>query len=249
MVRLTKDGITLENNQVDQVDAIVYATGWRPSYETFFDVDQAADLGLSVLTRNTLPEAKSKYQDGDNVAETEILQEFPALRDPPRNVSSMANSRFTPFRLYRYMVPTNPTKYPGIVFLGHLAVGNNFRASEVQAMWAMAYLEKFPNPLSTAKASPPKIRSTPLSLPDQPKMEDEVARQVAWNRVRYLSKGQQGVWLYYDLVSYTDRLLEDLGLSSSYRARHSRWANLWKAYVAEDLRGLLDELIRRLQHG
>jgi dimethylaniline monooxygenase (N-oxide forming) len=120
------------------------------------------------------------------------------------------------------MIPTDVSRYPGIVFLGHIAVGNNFRAAEVQALWAVAYLSGI------------------MKLPNQPQMESEVALSLAWCRKRYPSKGQLGHWLYYDLVPYTDTLLEDLGLKSHLR---KGWlGNFWKPCIASDLVGLLDEL-------
>jgi hypothetical protein len=52
-------------------------------------------------------------------------------------------------------------------------------------------------------------------------MEKEVAMSIAWCRRRYLPKGELGHWLYFDLVPYTDALLQQLGLESGvYKAPH-----------------------------
>jgi hypothetical protein len=110
----------------------------------------------------------------------------------------------------------------GIAFLGHIVVGNNFRAAECQAQWAVAYLDG------------------QLSLPSKEEMEREVAMSVAWSRRRYLTRGDLGHWLYFDLVPYTDALLEQLGLGS--HRRKNKWKDFFSPCVAEDLKDLFSEL-------
>lgn len=77
-------------------------------------------------------------------------------------------------------------------------------------------------------------------------MERDVALKLAWCRKRYLSKGKLGNWLYYDLVAYTDTLLEDMGLESHRRQGGWWWwwfgGDFWKPCVAADLAGLMEEL-------
>lgn len=222
LVRLTGKNIVLQTDEVEKVDYVVCATGWRPSCETFFAEGFAHDLGLSVPIGSALKDSQSSYwKRKDAAAEREIDQRFPGLLHPPFHHTTQSTD-LSPYRLYRHMIPPNVEEYPGIVFLGHVAVGNNFRAAEVQALWAVAYLAGI------------------MKLPGRAQMETEVARQLAWCRKRYLSKGRLGHWLYYDLVPYTDTLLEDVGLHS--HRRKGWWGDLWRPCVAEDLRDLLDEL-------
>jgi dimethylaniline monooxygenase (N-oxide forming) len=220
IVKLTQNDIVLQEDNVEDVDALICATGWRPSYETFFDRSLSRDLGLATSLGNGDPEAfDSHWKTADTEADVEIASLFPRLQDPPPHHKSPR--KFSPFRLYRNMLPTNTSEYPGIVFLGHISVGNNFRGAEVQALWAVAYLSGI------------------ISLPSQGEMERDVALKLAWCRKRYLSKGELGHWLYYDLVPYTDRLLGDVGLRSH---RRKGWlGDFWKPCVAEDLDGLLEE--------
>jgi len=110
----------------------------------------------------------------------------------------------------------------GIVFLGHIVIGNNFRAAECQALWAVAYLDG------------------QLSLPSKEDMEKEVAMSIAWCRRRYRSKGELGHWLYFDLVPYTDALLQQLGLES--HRKKNRAKDFFTPCVAEDLKDLSSEL-------
>lgn len=221
IVRLAENSVFLQEDEVKDIDAIVCATGWRPSYETFFDESLADDLGLPTPAKSTSSDTKASHWDAaDEAAEAEVLQTFPRLAHPPPHKPHPPT--LTPFRLYRNILPTNLEKYPGILFLGHLSIGNNFRTAEIQALWAVAHLSGIMKP------------------PPQMEMERDVALTLAWCRKRYLSKGQLGNWFYFDLVPYTDTLLADVGLTS--HLRHGWWGNWWRPCVAQDLDGLLEEL-------
>jgi dimethylaniline monooxygenase (N-oxide forming) len=198
-------------------------TGWQPSYHKFLDQDLTRNPGLA----STLPEGPDKSVDFlgqvkwfelEQAADDEICHSFPRLQKPPPHHTSTPTE--SPFRLYKYMVPTN-AKMSGIVFLSHIVIGNNFRAAESQALWAVAYLDHR------------------LSLPAREDMEKEVAMSVAWCRRRYLSKGALGHWLYFDLVPYMDALLEQLGLESHGKKGISK--NFFSPCIAEDLKDLLSE--------
>lgn len=202
------------------LDVIICATGWQPSYRKFLDQDLARNLGLPV----TLPEPERrpasaadhvKWFELEQAADDEICRRFPRLQKPPLRHRSTTQS---PFRLYKYMVPTDP-KMRGIVFLGHIVIGNNFRAAECQALWAV---------------------DGQLSLPSKEDMEKEVAMSIAWCRRRYRSKGELGHWLYFDLLPYTDALLQQLGLES--HRKKGRAKDFFTPCVAEDLKDLSSEL-------
>jgi hypothetical protein len=205
-------------------DIIVCGTGWRPSYHAFLDEELARELGLA----SPLPQKEGErtsatdqveWLELEQVADAEICHDFPRLQKAPPRLSGPPTQ--SPFRLYKYMVPTHPDM-SGIAFLGHIVVGNNFRAAECQAQWAVAYLDG------------------QLSLPPKEEMEREVAMSIAWSRRRYLTKGALGHWLYFDLVPYTDALLEQLGLHSHRRKNKSK--DFFSPCVAEDLKDLLSEL-------
>lgn len=122
------------------------------------------------------------------------------------------------------MAPLNDDSR-SVVFLGKMVVGNNFRTAEAQALWAVAYLSG-------------EIRH----LPSQEQRETEVAEVVAWDRRRYLNKGELGSWFYYDVVDYSDGLYEQLGLSSH---RQKGWKrNLLEPCFAEDMASIVDEYKR-----
>ena len=77
-------------------------------------------------------------------------------------------------------------------------------------------------------------------------MEREVAETVAWDRRRYLNKGELGSWFYYDVVDYCDGLLEQLGLDGHRRGKG--WvADLMDPCFAKDLKGVGEEYRRKYE--
>jgi dimethylaniline monooxygenase (N-oxide forming) len=203
-------------------DVTVCGPGWQPSYHKFLDEDLARNLGLaSTLPKEGEPVSvidKVKWFELEQAADDEICDRFPRLRKaPPHHTSTPTQS---PFRLYKYIAPINP-EMSGIIFLSHMVISNNFRAAECQSLWAVTYL------------------NGQLSLPPKEEMEREVAMGIAWCRRRYLSKGSLGHWLYFDLVPYTDALLEQLGLNLHKGKDKSK--DFFSPCVAEDLKDLLSE--------
>jgi len=112
------------------------------------------------------------------------------------------------------------------VFIGHICVGNYFRGVEAQSMWATAYLDK------------------KLALPDREERQKEVALLTAWCRRRYLTNGEKGNWITFELVGYTDRLLEQLGLKTHRKGWFKNW---FEPCRQSDFRGLKDEYVGRYE--
>ena len=169
------------------VDTIIYCTGWSV-VSHIYDAATATKTGLPTSSE----QENASWLDLDAVADHDVLDRFPMLADPPeyRRIIPM----HSPFRLYNTMVPLSSEDDRTILFLGRLVIGNNFLVAEVQALWAVAFLD------GRMKCS-------------QSEMERAVAQTVAWSRRRYLNKGQSGVWCYFDVVTYVDSLLDQIGLS------------------------------------
>jgi hypothetical protein len=80
--------------------------------------------------------------------------------------------RTSPAKLYRAMVPTNPEFNDGsIVSLGHFISRDAMTVAEIQALWAVAYM------------------NGKLQEKTQKEMEEDVALVIAWRRRRYLGDG------------------------------------------------------------
>ncbi|KAL8787069.1 MAG: hypothetical protein Q9213_002411 [Squamulea squamosa] len=204
------------------VDVLVYSTGWSAK-TTLFPPHEAYSLGLPVPLHDANPEAQSYWQDLENAADPIILSQFPTLKHPP--AYRKIEPRDIPFRLYKAIAPPADETH-SIVFLGKMVVGNNFRTAEAQALWAVAYLDG-------------RIHD----LPTRAQMEKEVAETVAWDRRRYLNKGELGSWFYFDVVDYADALLEQLKLSS--HRQKGFIGNLVEPCFAADLTSIGDEYKRK----
>ena len=204
------------------IDVLVYCTGWSPT-TTIFPPHEASKLGLSVQIGDADSQTQSLWQALEEAADPVVLSRFPNLRDPPPYRKIEPNH--TPFRLYKAMAPPSDNTH-SLVFLGKMVVGNNFRTAEAQALWAVAYLDG-------------RIRS----FPSRTQMEREVAETVAWDRRRYLNKGELGSWFFFDVVDYADALIEQLELSS--HRKKGLTGNLMEPCFAADLKSMGHEYKRK----
>ena len=195
-------------------------TGWLP-YSQLFSPRVALDLGLPTAIAESTFKEIADWETLEDRGDRNTLARFPLLRHPPAHYKT--KPLYPPCRLYKAMVPVVEIEDHSIIFLGKLVVGNNFRVAEVQALWAVAYLDGN------------------IQLERQV-MELEIGETVAWCRRRYLSKGDLGSWFYFDTLDYTDMLLEQLGL----RSHLSRgWLkDLLGPCKAADLKNLADEYIK-----
>ena len=218
-----------KSSTVLPLDVLVYCTGWTP-LSPLYSPSMALELGLPLLTSNAEPATESKWKTLEDFKDAEILSRFPALAYPPAYRKS--KSTHTPFRLHRAMVPLHDISDHSIVFLGRMVIGNNFRAAEVQALWAVAYLDdNLHDPtLDLGLIGRDECRAF---------IEEGIAKTVAWCRRRYLNKGELGSWFYFDMIDYTDMLLAELGLSS--HKRKGQFRNLFAPCCAEDLSTLVKE--------
>ncbi|MCJ1310994.1 monooxygenase [Agyrium rufum] len=171
-------------------DALLAGTGWRLSH-TFFTTAQCQEYGLPYEPDDAKLDDTEQWSKLDAQADKKVLARFPTLADPPPYRGKETST--TPFRLWNYIASL---KDDTIAFLGYIYVPNAFKSAEVQAIWATAYLDKT------------------IDLPSPDSMRAEITLWTTWNRRRYLNKGHCGNYLHYDLVPYTDRLLEQLGLST-----------------------------------
>ncbi|KAK0507822.1 hypothetical protein JMJ35_009711 [Cladonia borealis] len=219
-ITLNANGASASNSRSLPLDVLIMCTGWLP-HSQLFPTPVALDLGLPTAIAESTPEETAGWETLEDGGDRNIFARFPLLRHPPAHFKT--RTLYTPCRLYRAMVPVIDIEDHSIIFLGKLIVGNNFRVAEVQALWAVAYLDGN------------------IQLQRQG-MELEIGETVAWCRRRYLSKGDLGSWFYFDALDYTDMLLEQIGLRS-HRSRG--WLkDLFGPCKAADLKYLADEYIK-----
>ncbi|KAI4112581.1 MAG: hypothetical protein LQ345_006296 [Seirophora villosa] len=198
---LEKDLMRLKDGQEIPADAILCGTGWVPSLN-FFDHDQLAKLGLPQPNGTYPAEEAAMWRALEQDADRAVLDRFPILANPPKHYREPV--KHTPYRLYNSIAPLQDDS---IVFVGHVMIANYFHLAECQAIWATAYLDGN------------------IKLPSLEERRKTVALFVAWCRRRYLSNGDRGHWLVFEQRTYTDRLFDQLGLSSHRRF----W--LWDSFV------------------
>ena len=216
-------GLVLEDDSVVEADTVICATGWRVIHP-YFEPEAAATLGLPVATHSVDTKTEAYWANLLAVAEKDVVDKLPILDSPWALAQATrdcpSDAALTPFRLWKSMVPLHDSS---IVFVGKLMLGNHFRNSEVQALFASAVLDGI------------------LALPSVDERARDIAKTVAWCKRRYPGgKGKLNHWYYWDMVPYCDALLRELGLLSHRRT--SIWKDLFRPCYAIDLAGLIDEL-------
>lgn len=193
--------IVLNNGIKLAADAILCGTGWDTRCRLFSESMTIA-LGLPHNPEDDDPKTRQHWDTLLASADAEILSRFPILEDPPINESPAITS--TTARLYNCIAPLDD---PSVVFLGHAHSSNSFRAAEAQAIWATAYLDDS------------------IKLPARDQAEHEVATMSAMSRRRYPTQGQTGDCIFFELIWYTDKLLDEVGLKSHRKCGWSHWVD------------------------
>jgi cation diffusion facilitator CzcD-associated flavoprotein CzcO len=220
--RLEDNAVILDDGTKVETDMLLCATGWKQEH-SYFEDDEAAGLGLPVSLKN---EANAKglrreWSLLDEEADGEVLSRWPYLASVPKFNAPPPHT--TPYRLYNMTIPPNDTS---IAFLGYQHVPNSYHTSVVQTLYAIAVLDGA------------------LKLPSKDEINKSVAFIDRWCARRYPVHGWLGNVLDYEMVSFTDHLLDQLGLSS-HRRMDSWWGDLTNPCLASDYAGLVDEYRRK----
>jgi dimethylaniline monooxygenase (N-oxide forming) len=161
--------VVLKGGEGISCDALIACTGWDARC-SFFSTEQSAELGLPVGLKEESVADRKKWESLIAEADKEVLLRFPRLEEKP--VFPGGAGPYSSAKLYRAMVPTNPEFNDGsIVFLGHFISRDAFTLAEVQALWAVAYMNG-------------KVQQK-----GKEQMEEDVALVIAWRRRRYLGDG------------------------------------------------------------
>jgi cation diffusion facilitator CzcD-associated flavoprotein CzcO len=242
--------INLANGTQLQVQALIAATGFSSRLQIRFEpASIEAELGIPIQ-RSAMTQTQQKHWGGlTHRAELELAASFPELvagPSLPPDVSISSNVQeecgFTPWRLYRSMVPPslkNSQHDNSIVFLGFRSDIPNSIRMELASLWAYAYLK-----------SP-----SDLHLPDDTlAMQYSAALESRWAQYRSpMGRGGDFVDNKFDANVYLDLLCADLGLQV-WRGKRRWWDvfGLWRgmgelfgAYGVEDYDGVVEEWLRK----
>lgn len=223
--RLEEGKVVLEDGRMVESDVLLSATGWVHGH-TMFSAEDKARLGLPLdLERDDelVEEERRHWQEMEAEADKKVLGRWPYLAKVPNFKKTPITS--TPYRLYNMCVPIEDQS---IAFLGIPVLPNSYHTALATTLWAIAVLD------GTHK------------LPPKPEMEQDVAFIARWCARRYPVDGWLGNRVEFEMVSYTDKLLAELGLNS-HRNNGSWWGDLTDPCLASDYAGVVDEYRRK--HG
>ena len=210
--------VRLESGEEIPTDALLCGTGWLPGID-FFDKDLLVKLDLPHEIADEPAEFRERWATLEAEADRKVIQTFPMLAKPPPHY--MKPRTLTPYRLYNVIASVSDDS---IVVIGHVLSGNHFSVATAQAIWATAYLDK------------------QLTLPSVTDREREIALFTSWCRRRYLNNGENGNWMVFEFVDYSDRLLHEVGLSSN---RKGKFRDLFSPCMMRDMAGLRDEYLAK----
>lgn len=214
VVSLKPDGIVLDDGTEVLADILLCGTGWSSNYP-FFSAHLACSLGLPHSPEDDSSQDARLWDMLSRGAEQEVLSKFPILKRPPRYKEHEVLT--TPIRLYNCIAPLEDRS---IVFLGRAHLSNSFRTSEAQAIWATAFFDGN------------------VQMPPMEQARHDIACMNALSAKRYPSHGAAGDYLFFQLISYTDKLLAEVGLNSH---RKGWWGNWVEPCLASDLKGMTAE--------
>ena len=190
ILELDRRLVRLKGDKEVSSDVLLCGTSWTSTLD-LFDKDLLVKLDLPHPLEHEPAEVGAKWAWLEKEADQKVLDRFPMLANPP--VCHWKPIDVRPYRLYNGIAPLRDDS---IAFIGHVLVGNYFIATECQATWATAYLDKR------------------LVLASYEERQAKTALFTAWCRQRYLSNCERGNWLPFDMIPYTNKLLQELGLSS-----------------------------------
>ena len=220
--------LILDNGEILPADAIVFATGWKPSTD-YFGGEDAKELGVPLDNEDN----KQSRMDMQQSTKWEVRRLLPLLRQAPEYADTYGQrKRYTPFRLYRQVLsPALINKGDrSIAFAGFLSSGQTAFGTEIIALWAAAWLEDL------------LPRS---SLPSQVLMEEWVAQLNAWLGLRYANRGARDPDIIVEVQSFFDTLMIDLGLDLRRKERRGqgRLREWLQPYRSRDYKTIVDEFL------
>jgi hypothetical protein len=205
---------------INDVDAVVLATGWKKEPALDFLKGAEADVGLH--------HSPSDLEDLTKGADMEILDKLPSLKTQPerRNqlASTLSERMSQPFRMYRFMVPPAIAARRNLAFAGMLSTITTSIIATVQGIWISAFFDE--------------------QLDRFPDSQDDIRWQTVlhtqFGKWRHpTSYGPAFPDFVFDAVPYVDMLLRDLKIKSHRKA--GTMADIFDPYGPEDYVGLVDE--------
>ncbi|KAK4540287.1 hypothetical protein LTR36_009599 [Oleoguttula mirabilis] len=231
IVGVKGDAVVLGDGREVRTDVLLCCTGWKADGFPFLAVEEAEGLGapINLQEAEAVQRQKEHWASIDEEADRKVMARWPCLANVPAFKPEPVQA--TPYRLYNMTVPLED--HSSIAFLGIPLVPNSYHTALTQTLYAIAALDGT------------------LDLPSKEQMAQNVAFTNAWCRRRYPVHGNMGHVLEFEMVAFTDRLLEELGLESHRlgQAERRTWGGWWRDLtdpcLASDYAGLVDEYRRK----
>lgn len=235
------DGTSIE------ADAVICCTGWhsRPSLK-FYPNDIADRLGF--------PGSHPGDVLQETQARSEILRAAPALRTKPtrrlpntlkpeqqkHSKLSKAEPASSPYRLYRFSIPSNPDfiRMKNLAVAGAHITLHTAILAQAQALWITAFFDdRIPHLAEGAGGTPPDMTS----------ILRDTYRHTEYQRIRRPREtggmGDRCPDLVFDSIPFVDVLLSDMEMRC---LRKSSWyREVLEPYRLFDYRGLVQEWLAK----
>ncbi|KAL4861638.1 hypothetical protein BDV12DRAFT_179936 [Aspergillus spectabilis] len=232
--RLERNGtVVLSNGESLKARGLVLCTGWKASPGIRF-------LPEGIEQELGFPWTPDSLEQQDLVKQThqELYTRLPMLRTAPgrrKYLSKDAEGEHItetvlhPFRLARFMVPPKLWDDHSIAILGTVTTFNTPLVTEVQALWALVYLNHGFE-LQTRHLPPHDKESV---LREATLHSEFVALRSPTNH------GARNADFVFEVLPYLDMLLGDLGLRTARKG--SWWRNQFVPHEPTDYAGLVEE--------
>ncbi|KAJ0414445.1 hypothetical protein BJY00DRAFT_295110 [Aspergillus carlsbadensis] len=217
--------VVLMNGERLNARGLVLCTGWKASPGIQF-------LPEGIEQELGFPWSADSLEQQDLVKRTrqELYTRLPMLRTTParRIYHHSTETVLHPFRLARFMVPPKLWDDHSIAILGTVKTFNTPLVTEVQALWALIYLNHGSQ------------LSQHHSLHDKEAVLHEATLHSEFISLRSpTNHGARNADFVFEVLPYLDMLLRDLGLRTARKG--SWWRNLFIPHKPRDYAGLVEE--------
>ncbi|KAL4746954.1 hypothetical protein BDW72DRAFT_183835 [Aspergillus terricola var. indicus] len=227
--RLERHTVILSNGDKLDTRAVILCTGWKASPGIRFLPDGIEqDLGFP-WTADSLDPELVKQTRKNIYTRLPMLRTFPESRSYHGKDAQGQDANeivLHPFRLARFMVPPALWDDHSIAFLGTVTTFNTSFVAEVQALWALVYLNHGSQLHCKYHDKESLVRETALHT------EFCVLRSPA-------DHGARNADFVFEVLPYLDMLLQDLALRTARKG--SWWKNLFAPHQPRDYAGLVEE--------
>ncbi|RDW64600.1 pancreatic hormone-like protein [Coleophoma cylindrospora] len=219
ITHLSEKTVHLSNGERLKTDALLCATGWKAGTPIkFVNSGTNEELGL--------PYYSDKLMSLVSKADTEILKQFPRLKDQP-SINKSTSKATTPnqsFKLYRFMVPPSMVDDKTIAFAGMVTTITTSMCAQLQGLWISVYFDGKLDRLPESKEG----------------LYWETTLHSRFGKWRYPSgHGAMLPDFVFDAMPYIDLLMADLGLH--VHRKSGALAEIFQPYGPEDYQGLVME--------